>query len=88
MYGRSGSPNRNTSPGPCAVELAIGETVHRELADPHRVLRALGETTTAVKVRVVYAVNGYGPNVPQATKAASARSTTLTAIFIASCRRA
>ena len=62
--------------------------LHRELADPHRVLGARGETTTAVKVRVVYAVNGYGPNVPQATKAASARSTTLTAIFIASCRRA
>ena len=52
------------------------------------VLRALGETTTAVKVRVVYAVNGDGPKLPQATKAASARSTTLTAIFIASCRRA
>ena len=29
--------------------------------------QALEETTTAVKVRVVYAVNGYGPNLPQAT---------------------
>jgi hypothetical protein len=61
------TPARTTAASPFASPIKATSTVapvsylspaelHRELADPH--CPALGETTTAEKVRVVYAANG------------------------------